>query len=63
MMPTNDAKKTKWYNVKLRYRGLVFIVASFGTDPDDVVSKIKASPEGEQAEILMCKESDADYRQ
>ncbi len=62
-MPTNDVKKTKWYTVKLRYRGLVFIVTSFGTDPDDVVSKVKASSEGDQAEILMCKEASANHRQ
>lgn len=62
-MPTNNLKEIKWYNVKLRYRGLIFIVTSFGTDPDDVVSKIKAAPEGEQAEILMCKEANADHRQ
>lgn len=61
-MPPNEFS-VKWYSVKLRYRGLVFIVTSFGTDPDDVVSKIKASPEGEQAEILMCKETDANHRQ
>lgn len=62
-MPTNGAKEAKWYDVRLRYRGLVFIVSARGPNPDYVVSEIKTSPNGEEVEILMCKEANADLHQ